>query len=57
MEQAISKLQKMEMDFDERTAKPHLPTIVMHPDMLAANAEKFVEEWDRDAVVRRSSIE
>lgn len=56
MEQAISKLQKMEMDFDERTAKPHLPTIVM-PDMLAANAEKFVEEWDRDAVVRRSSIE
>jgi hypothetical protein len=47
----LSLLQKMEMDFDERTGQPHWPTIVMHPDTLAANAEKF-KEWDRDPAVR-----
>jgi len=50
-------IEKMELDFDERTEQAKMPTIVMHPDMLKAIASKF-PEWEADPELqkRRSEV-
>lgn len=50
-------IEKMELDFDERTEQAKMPTMVMHPDMLKAIASKF-REWEADPELqkRRSEV-
>jgi hypothetical protein len=50
-------IEKMDLDFDERTERAKMPTIRMHPDMLKAIAGKFPEwEVDPELQKRRSEV-
>lgn len=40
-------IEKVQMDFDEKTGEPHFPTVVLHPEMMKAIAPK-IPEWEAD---------
>lgn len=49
-------VQKIDLDFDERTGHPKMPTVVVHPDMLKAIAQKL-PDWERDPALRKRQAE
>jgi hypothetical protein len=40
-------IERMDLDFDERSGEPKMPTIVVHPDMMKAIAQKIPEMGGR----------
>jgi hypothetical protein len=49
-------IEKMDIDFDERSGEPEMPTIVVHPDMMKAIAQK-IPEWEADPALQKRRIE
>jgi hypothetical protein len=45
-------IERMQMDFDEKTGEPKLPTVVLHPDMMKAIAPK-IPEWEADPQMQK----
>ncbi|MGD0228573.1 MAG: hypothetical protein ABSF71_40255 [Terriglobia bacterium] len=49
-------IEKMDLDFDERTEQPKMPTIVVHPEMMKAIAAK-IPEWEADVALQKRRTE
>ena len=49
-------IERMDLDFDERSGEPIMPTIVVHPDMMKAIAHK-IPEWEADPPLQRRRAE
>ncbi len=45
-------IEKMDLEFDERSGEPKMPTIVVHPDMMKAIAKK-IPEWEADHALQK----
>jgi len=48
----LEALDKIWIDFDEKTGKPHMPSLVMHPNLLARIKDKF-PEWEKNEEYRK----
>jgi hypothetical protein len=49
-------LEKIDLEFDERSGEPKMPTIVVHPEMMRAIAQK-ITEWEADPALHKRRIE
>ena len=49
-------IERMDLDFDERSGEPKMPTIVVHPDTMKALAQK-IPKWEADPALQRRRAE
>jgi hypothetical protein len=50
-------VEKTDLEFDEKTGKPRLPSIVLHPDVMKSILPKFAEwEADLELKARRTEV-
>jgi len=48
----LEGLDKIWIDFDEKTGQPHMPSLVMHPNLYAKIKDKLLE-WERNEEYRK----
>lgn len=49
-------IERMDLEFDECSGEPKMPTIVLHPDMMKAIAQK-IADWEADPAFQKRRIE
>ena len=52
-EMFLEALDKIWIDFDEKTGQPHIPRLVMPPNLFAKNKDKFLEWWKNEEYGKR----
>jgi len=51
-ERFLEAIDKSWIDFDEKTGQPHMPSLVMHPNLYAKIKDKL-QEWERNEEYRK----